>query len=238
MKIKVEQISIADRIIDRIEDEEGNYWYPLKAFFLRVLCKREEVKEYRDSSLSRYMKVIKFKPYRSNTEVKTWCMSEQGIKFILKRLSIGKGKTEGINELRRKNLSEACLYFGIDRTDELQPKYIKMTPNLKDYDIWSVLCIENDISINNNTAWKKCVKCDYYYPSTKKYFATSNHIVSNICLQCDGRNFKCDNKAIQFLFKNNGRDLLFALHNNESDDKIVEKLHRFIGQGGYIHEDD
>lgn len=234
----IEQISIANRIIDRIEDEEGTYWYPLKAFFTRILLKKEVTIAFRDSNLSRYMQVFKYTPINAPHEVNVWCMNELGIKYILKRLSVAKSHNEELTELRKKNLSEACLYFGINRVDDLKPNYLEITPNLKGYDFWSLLCINNDQYINSFTRWHRCSKCKYYYPYNSRYFFQEKRKLTHRCLQCCGKNFKCQNKIIQYIYDNDGFDLLFSLENNDEDEKIVRRLNDFINKGGYIKNDD
>lgn len=238
MAIETEQIKIANRIIDRIKDEEGVYWYPLRSFFQRILFKKEMTREYRDSSLIRYMKVFEFQPYKSRRAVKTWCMSESGMKYILKRITVDKGKNDVIRDIRKKNLSEACLYFGIDRTQELEPKYIETPPKLENYDIWSLTCITHDTDLRPFSRWKKCAECNYYYPDSNKYFIkyrANNY--DNKCKMCRGGHFKCDNKVLDFIYRHDGLDLIYALSTYDNE-QIVKQLELFIDKGGRICHDD
>lgn len=164
-------------------------------------------------------------------------MNENGIKYILKNITIGNGKDETINELRRKNLTEACLYFGIDRTQELQPEYIYAAPKLKDYDIWSLTCIMNDTDLYPNSKWKRCKKCNYYYPCSTKYFQRFRGGRFNTsCKMCNNSTFTCDNKVLQYIYEHDGLDLIYALRTYD-DDKVAKQLRIFINKGGEIRYD-
>lgn len=233
MDFKLEQIIIADRIIDRIE-EDGVYWFPLTSFFDRILFKKNVTREYRDSSLIKYMKVFEFKPSYSTSTVKAWCMNEMGIKYILKRISVKNTRNIDIDELRRKNLLEACIYFKIKRIDDLESKYINIAPDIKDYDIWSYLCLTHDFDLKQGDTWKLCDECGYYYPDNAHYFVTNaKRKTTDVCIQCSGKDFKCKNEIMNYLYYHDGLNLLFELNKHKRDnEKIINELDMLINKGG------
>ena len=85
-----------------------------------------------------------------------------------------KGRTNiNLYRAREKGFFEACLYFKVKTPDKLDPLYINFPPKLDQYDIWSVLCIENDLKLKPNDRWKKCNECNYYYPDRVRYFGSN-----------------------------------------------------------------
>lgn len=232
---KIENIIIGEKIIEEITDEDGIKWYPLKKFLERILCKYDKVSKFRDTIISRYMKVISYpsNPKAPNSNIKTWCINENGIKYLLRHMNIFQKGNKNINlyRAREKGFFEACQYFHVKNPDKIKPTYINITPNLKDYDIWSINCLLNDRKIQVNTRWKLCSECDYYYPDSTRYFGDNK----KKCLQCQNKNFKCQNKIIQFIYDNGGLDLLYAISLNK-DEEIVKKLIDFINKGGKTHE--
>lgn len=234
MNFKIEQIIIANRTIDRIE-EDGIYWYPIRSFLLRILLKNDCKTTYRDNKMRKYMKVFELQLYNSVAPRPTWCMNENGIKYLLKKINVSEHQNKKMAELRKKNLSEACLYFGINRTEELAPTFLNEAPKLEGYDFWSLICIENDNQIEPYTKWCRCRECGYYYPHNPDYFKHKKRL-TELCHQCEGKNFKCKNKIIQFIYENNGESLLYAIREHDNN-TIVSRLADFIERGGVKRRD-
>lgn len=234
-KFTIEKVFIGEKVIDEITDEYGVKWYPLKRFLESILCKYDKISKFRDSVIIRYMQVIEYAADKRAPErlIKTWCINENGIKYLLRRMSIFQKGKENINlyRAREKGFFEACLYFKVKAPDKLNPLYINFPPKIDQYDVWSILCIENDLKLKNNDRWKRCEECNYYYPDRVRYFG-SNKKNNKKCLQCQGKNFECQNKVIQFIYDNGGYDLLYKLHSNNPSDDIVNELIKFIGLGG------
>ena len=235
-KFTVEEIRIGNKIIDKITDEEGMNWYPLKTFLLSILCKSDKVSSFRDSAMARYMQVIEYQTDRVGMKrpIKTCCINELGIKYLLRNMKVNKTKNKTLYKAREKGFYEACLFFKVKTPEELDPLYINTPPKLKDYDIWSVLCIENDLKLQISDRWKRCQECNYYYPDKTRYFGSDTK-KNKRCLQCQGKDFKCQNKIIQFIYENGGLDLLYSLY-LDKDDQIVNSLKKFIGKGGIKNE--
>lgn len=229
----IDKVCIGEKEIDRLTDENGEHWFPLKFFLQSILCKYDKVISFRDSAMSRYMKVFEYNPHRPGAmrTIKMWFINEKGIKYLLKNMSINKFKKSYTYNARKKGFFEACAYFNVKIKQEIDPIFINCTPPnfLKDYDIWSIICIQNDNNVKYNSKWKKCNKCEYYYPYTERYFGEKPKKDSK-CLQCQGRNFKCKNKIIQFIYENDGLDLLYKLKTGK-DNEIVNELENFIDKG-------
>lgn len=239
-KFSIEKTMIGEKVIDEITDEHGIKWYPFKRFLESILCKYDKTSKFRDSNMIRYMQVIEYavNPKNPNKLIKTWCINENGIKYLLRHMNIfQKGKTNiNLYRAREKGFFEACLYFKVKTPDKLEPLYINFPPRINDYDVWSVLCIENDLKLKTNDRWKRCSECNYYYPDRVRYFG-SNKKENKKCLQCQGKNFECQNKIIQFIYDNNGYDLLYKLHIYKSETEIINELKKFISLGGKKYED-
>lgn len=230
----IERVFIGDKVIDKLTDSEGIEWYPFKRFLESILCKYDKTSKFRDSEMIRYLQVIAYPANKNNPNrlVKTWCINTNGIKYLLRHMNIFQKGNTNINlyRAREKGFFEACLYFKVKPLEKLDPLYINTPPKLKDYDIWSVTCIENDIKLKANDRWKKCTECNYYYPDKTRYFG-SDRKKNKKCLQCQGKDFKCQNKIIQFIYDNNGLDLLYKMSLNNNED-IIKELHNFISRGG------
>ena len=227
----VDQIRIGEKEIDRITDEEGVHWYPLKAFIRKILCKSDKNATFRDSTISRYLKVFEYEPQKRGgyRPIKKWCINENGVKFLLRNMKVvNRGKKE-LYRSREKGFFEACLYFKVRTPDELDPLYINVPPKLTDYDIWSVVCLENDFRVRSNSRWKKCAECNYYYPDSTRYFG-SDKKKNKKCLQCQGKQFKCANYILQYIYDNGGLDLIYKIYEGKDED-IVRELKNFINKG-------
>lgn len=235
-KFKLEEIRIGNKILDRLTDENGMNWYPLKAFLFVILCKTDKVSSFRDSAMARYMQVIEYQTNRHGMKrpIKTWCMNELGIKYLLRNMKVNQIKNKNLYKAREKGFYEACIFFKVKTPKELEPEYINIPPKLSEYDIWSVLCIENDVKLNMLDRWKKCQECNYFYPDKARYFGSDTK-KNKKCLQCQGKNFKCQNKIIQFIYENGGLDLLYKLSQSDNE-AIVRALRIFINKGGMNNE--
>lgn len=231
-KYKIGKIIIGEKYLDEIIDEDNIKWYPLNIFLTNILHKSDKVSSFRDSEMIRYMRVIEYSSDRPGMKhpKKTWCINENGVKYLLRHMNLNKKGSAKSYKLREKGFFEACLYFNVKkRLEEMNPIFINEQPSLKDYDLWSRICIQNDMSLNQYTKWKKCNECGYYYPYKNIYFGDKKNTNSK-CLQCQNKDFKCKNKIIQFIYDNDGFDLLYKMENS-SNEEIVKELNKFIERG-------
>lgn len=225
----IHTVIIGDTMIDELVDEKGVKWYPLTWFITKVLRKKQKTSDFRDSTISRYMKVIEYSADRPGMRVprKTWCINTNGIRYLLKNMTINKAGNLSRYETREKGFYEAALFFKVHSAlEKLTPTFIHHPPNINEYDIWSALCLEYDDSLNVISIWKVCPECNYYYPYSQIYFGKNFHQNSR-CLQCRGRNFKCKNKIIQFIYDNGGLEFLHKLKNYEPADIIIKEFWKF-----------
>ena len=231
--LEIKEIRIGDKVIDEITDEDGVKWYPFKHFLNRILCKYDKISSFRDSDMARYMKVFTIKTNKPHyhTNVSMWCMNERGIKTILKNTTVNRVHRKDLFESREKGLYEACRYFDVKPLEELDPIFLNVPPkNLKGYDTWSLLCLENDFKLDPLSKWKRCTKCNYYYPYGIRYFGEKMGPNSK-CLQCQGKEFKCQNKVIQFLYDHGGLTLLAELEGKKYE-LVVMELRKMIKREG------
>lgn len=211
------------------EKETGEYWYPIVSFFDKILFRKVNSRFYRDNDkYNKYMRVISYinpnNPARY--PVKAWFMNTEGIYLILKSTVVQQG-TPKVTLMKQKYLAAAQSFFGV--IPDTPEKFIGYTPNLSNYDVWSILCLTRDPNIKKDTLWKKCNECGFYYPNTKDYFHEDNkHYLANKCRQCAGFNFRCKNKKIQYLYSHDGYDLLYQYYLGEND-KILDEFKKWIG---------
>lgn len=228
MTYKIEEYSILSVTSYRLLDENGEYWYPLTLFLQKVLFKKIKAMYYRDNpKYQKFMKVIEYENPNSvsHQKEKTWFMSTEGICLIIQETKIYNG-SPSVTMMRQKYLAATQAFFGI--TSKNEQEFIGFTPDLSNYDIWSIMCLTRDTTINNNTIWRRCEKCGFYYPYNKRYFQDRRGYLSHKCKQCLGLDFSCMNKKIQYVYKHNGLDLLYQLYLNDKD-KIVEELKKWLG---------
>lgn len=220
--------------MDEIIDEDGVKWYPLNWFVQKILRKKDKRSLFRDGKTSKYMKVIEYSSDRvgMTTPKKAWCINEKGIKFLLKNMRINKKGSKMTYKAREKGFFEACLYFNVKKPlERLEPTFIKQIPNLDDYDFWSATCLEYDTYDSPFEPWKFCPECHYYYPFREAYFGAKPSVREK-CLQCQGKNFRCKNKIIQYIHENGGDELLFQMRNYAPAETIVKELNFFIKREG------
>ena len=201
--------------------------------------KSEKAAYFKNTTVAKYMKLIVYTSDRRGMQQprRTWCINEEGIKFLLKNMKVTKAGSERDYKLRERAFYACCLYFGIKKpVAKLDPMYIYGFPDMEEYDIWSALCIENDKDVNEFTKWKKCPECNYYYPFQRAYFGEKRKTDTK-CLQCRHKDFICKNKVVQYISEHDGLDLLFKLRNNAKPESIVFELHKFIGRGSTNNED-
>lgn len=218
----------------RLKDDEGEYWYPIRSFFEKVLFRNFNVPSYRDNPIySKFMKVISYEhpdTAAKGQKTKTWFINQEGMCLILNNVK-SISDTPKKYMMREKYLMEARIFFNV-RTISDSKEFLSYTPDLSNYDVWSAICITRDKSINEKTLWKRCHTCGYYYPYTKRYFNKLKTQLSGSCKQCLGSDFICKNKHIQYLHNHDGLDLLYELYENKDDNKILEELKKWLRKGG------
>jgi hypothetical protein len=221
-----EYITIGGIKIVRLIDDNGTKWYPLSQFFRKILFKNFNIQYYRDSSLIKHMQVIKyqFKEQTNGIALRTWFIDEYGLLVIISNAKVIQNASAKAR-IRERKLYEACAYFGINRSYDLKPIIIYETPDIKDYDEWAKICIESDENASQYNIWKKCEKCDRYYPNTSLYFekkVTSNGEtkLKRTCRQCREKTFIHTNPKKQRELQIGGIELVMALYKNKYTDAL------------------
>lgn len=231
IKYRKEDYNISDlkcyRLIELDTNEE---WYPLTAFIKQMLSESERRADYiksvylKDDRTKRFFRVIAV-PW-SNRTAKRWFVNREVINIVLSEYKIRPEdiKTLSLNVFKRRQKYEAMLhrYFNVVPKDKTSI-FVGFTPDLEKYDLWSILCIRNDYTLRaGENIWQKCSKCGFYYPLTRRYFKQYNEYYSNTCLQCDGINFKCLNKHIQYIYKENGYELLYQYYEKRDPEALFD----------------
>ena len=176
------------------------------------------------------MRVIEYDNPDSATDTKTkaWFMNTEGIYILLQNVKINRGSPRE-KVVKEKYLAAAQNFFGVVSNNS--QNYIGYMPDLSNYDVWSIMCLTRDTEINNNTIWKRCSNCGFYYPYNKKYFNEASGYLANKCKQCCNLDFVCENKRLQYLHNHNGLDLIYQIYLDDKD-KIVEELKKWLSEGG------
>lgn len=232
-KYKLEEYNILSvKSYRLLEEETGEYWYPLTLFIKKVLFRNINTVRYRDDDkYNKYMRVIEYSNPDSAVphSNKTWFINTEGLYLLLKNISPAKGNTRK-QVMQEKYLAAAQGFLGGVVSKNAQ-NFIGYIPDLTNYDVWSIMCLTRDTAINQNTIWKRCSKCGFYYPNTKRYFNPKKKIyLYNKCKQCCGQDFTCENKRLQYIYKNDGLDLIYQLYLDS--DKVVDELKKWINGGG------
>lgn len=216
-----------------LEKETNEYWYPLSLFLRTFLFKNSNLINYRDNDkYNKYMKVIEYNNPKTNAKgipTKAWFMNTEGIYILLQNAKFNNTGSTREKMTKEKYLAATQSFFGVVSNNKQE--YIGYMPDLSNYDVWSIMCLTRDTSIDNNTIWKRCSNCGFYYPYNQKYFHKSNGYLANKCKQCCKLDFICDNKRIQYLYNHNGLDLIYQLYLNDKE-KIVEELKKWLSEGG------
>ena len=236
-KFSIEKFEILGIESHRIKDENDEYWYPLTTFFKTFLFRTFQVQKYRDNEkLNKYMKIFNYAHPNSHNDVefKTWHINTEGMFLILQELPPLKTKkleSRTAFHKKEKAIIATKSFFGVkDISQESKIQYINYTPVLNDYDVWSIMCLKHDKNINKDTIWKKCISCGFYYPDNTRYYerqSKGKDPLRNQCKQCRGSEFKCDNTKLQFIYQNQGLDLIFQIYKDDKE-KIYEKLISWI----------
>lgn len=232
-KYEMEEYTILSAKDVRLKDENDIYWYPIGSFFRKMLFKDIRPIWFRDKPFyENHMKVIEYIHPNSDSgkPEKTWFMDAEGIHQALKNFRVKIDGSKKTLLMREKYLAAARSFFGVSVVDDI-PTFIGFTPDLSEYDVWSILCIQKDTTITKDTLWQRCSTCGFYYPYTERYFQKYKTRLSVVCKECGGNHFVCQNKRIQFIKNNGGLDLLYQYY-LEDDKKILEEFKKWILGGG------
>lgn len=234
---EITSTKIANHKIQKIIDKDGLEWYPLYRF-IRIMLKESKKNAKTLGNDEKLLPFIKWVP--SDYDGRTGRFGEgvkvinvDGIQLLLKK-RLKKVKENGeLTEGLLNYYKEILQYFNVKQAKLLDSKFFDSLPDLNRYSYWAYFCISNDNDIRKNTLWRKCNSCGKFYPYREKYFGAQTKIEKTTCLVCQGRDFKCDNVYIQFLYENGGNSLLSALRSEDNED-IANELKFFLNKGLFV----
>lgn len=229
----IEEYSVLSATDIRLKTTDGEYWYPIVSFSKNMLFRRVRATDYRDKDFYKdHMKVFEILRPTSITglPVKTWCMDTEGIYYLLLHTYIQPEGSKKKILMREKYLAAVRNFFGVKTTSDT-PTFISYTPDLSNYDVWSIMCITRDRTIKQDTIWQRCNECGFYYPYTTRYFQKFKTQLARKCKECAGMSFTCMNRRIQYIKNNKGLDLLYQLYQGDNN-KIAEEFKKWLSGGG------
>ena len=125
----IHNIVIDNILMEELIDEDGVKWYPLQLFLTRILRKSEKAAYFKNTTVAKYMKLIVYTSDRRGMQQprRTWCINEEGIKFLLKNMKVTKAGSERDYKLRERAFYACCLYFGIKKPSL---DFVAIAPNI------------------------------------------------------------------------------------------------------------
>lgn len=239
--IKQENLNINNVDIPIIKDESMVY-YPISFMGSKVLLKSLSPVQLRENGYGEYIKQYEVDFGENTGSVQlTHCISEEGLKEILKNSKIGR-----LNIEQKRAMNKVCKYLKLDIEIDIEEQFIdKLSDDkIEKYDIFVQDCIYETLKINPNVKFQKCMKCNNYYPYTKDFFAENQHSSAELntnCKTCQGWSenrskiaITHPDKDLNIVYKKYGIDLYNKYKNKElldiykwyleSDLKFIPKI--------------
>lgn len=191
--VEFKEIKLDGVIIPYCTNEEGVDYYPIKyvveQFLLKgygQIHKKENLKEF----VKRY--IIDF-TFKGTVPQECYCMNKEGwIEYVS---TIRKNKNKSDEKIKR--LKAFCEFLKIEYKDE----------TIKEYDVYTLRCIENFKSKSPKVQDKQCVKCERWFPNSINFFITDvKNKTTNICRNCKNVNWINYNSEEQYIYENYGLD--------------------------------
>lgn len=174
VQVKQKEIRINEVFIPVIE-EGGEIWYPISYMGSKVLLKSLTGNQLIENGYGEYIKMFEVdfrKVVNTQGTQNTYCISEEGLKIVLNGSKIGRLSVE-----QKKVMKSVCKYIGliinIDTEEQFLDNYEEEL--WRQYDFWSVECIEALLKAEPNIKWQRCTKCGRYYPYHKCFFGKESN---------------------------------------------------------------
>ena len=165
------EIKINDVKIPIIEESEVIY-YPISYMGDKILLKDLTANQLIRNGYGEYIKQlnIDYGEYTGGIQ-NTYCISESGLKVILKKSKIGRLSIE-----QKRAMNKVLEYLGLDLIME-DERFIKNLEKVKiiKYSGYIQDCINDVLKDNPNIIWQKCGKCNNYYPYHINFFRDNPH---------------------------------------------------------------
>lgn len=215
------EISIGDVNVPIIEEGRNKY-YPISYLGSKVLLKDLSPAQLRQNGYGKYIEKFKIDFGEDTGGVQnTYCISEEGLKVILKNSKIGRLSVE-----QRKVMNKVLEYLDMETImeDERFVKKLNKEKILK-YPEYIQDCINDVLENEPDIIWQKCGKCDNYYPYHVNFFkenpnSGNEYPLYTFCRDCkwtEGRSkdwIRRNNNELSIIYRKCGIDTYRIYKNN------------------------
>jgi len=168
-----DEIIINDVKIPVIKESEVIY-YPISYMGSKVLLKILTGNQLIKNGYGEYIKELNIN-YGEDTGglQNTYCISENGLRVILKNSKVGRLKVE-----QKRAMNKVLEYLDMETIieDERFIKTININKNkILEYSEYTQDCINDVLQEDTNIIWQKCGKCNNYYPYHVNFFGENPH---------------------------------------------------------------
>jgi len=227
------EVIINDVRIPIIKESEVIY-YPISYMGSKVLLKDLTGNQLIRNGYGEYIRQFEINYGEDTGGIQnTYCISELGLKVILKNSKIGRLKIE-----QKRNMKVLCEYLNLDIDIDYNAKFKDSITKeeLEQHDFWSKLCINIFIENNDNIIWQKCNQCGRYYPYHEEFWIkeTNKNNKQPLRAVCN----KCKNVYIHY-FNNKeytkayyeGGEILYNIY--KSGNKDIYEIYKYYIEGKY-----
>jgi hypothetical protein len=219
------EIIINDVKIPIIKEEEVRY-YPISYLGNKVLLKNLSPVQLKQNGYGEYIKEIEVNYGECIGGVQnTYCISEDGLKVILKNSKIGRLLIE-----QRKAMNKVLEYLGMETIveDERFIKRLEQNKILK-YPEYIQDCINDILESEPNIIWQKCGKCGNYYPYHVNFFRENPHAGHEYLLYTFCRDCKWTEGRSRDWIRRNSNELSTAYRTYGIDTYRLYKNNNVVG---------
>lgn len=194
--------------------EKGVKYYPISYLGSKILLKDLKANQLIKNGYGQYFKKfnVNFKIINGGIQ-NTYCISENGLKEILKNSKIGR-----LSVKQRKSMNNVLKFLNMETIPE-DKRFIKAPSQeeILNYPEYIQDCINDVLQENNDIMWQRCTKCNNYYPYHINFFRENPHSgkdypLYTICRDCKwttNRNkdwIRRNDRLLSSVFKNYGLD--------------------------------
>ena len=228
-----EEIIINDVKIPIIKDGEVIY-YPISYIGSKVLLKILTGNQLIKNGYSEYIKEFEVN-YGEDTGglQNTYCISEDGLRVILKNSKIGRLKVE-----QKRAMKGLCEYLGIEIDVDFNAKFKDniTEEELESHDFWSKECINIFVENNNNIIWQKCNQCGKYYPYHENFWVketnkNNKQPLRAVCNKCKNLHINYFNNKEYTKAYYEGGEILYNIY--KSGNKNIYEIYNLYIEGKF-----
>lgn len=211
------EIIINDVKIPVIE-ESGVIYYPISYIGSKVLLKVLTGNQLIKNGYGKYIKQIEVDYGEDTGGVQnTYCISEDGLKEILRNSKIG-----GLSIEQKRAMKEVCNHINLKMDIDFNAKFKEFVTEeeINQHDFWTKECI-NSLPKDMFNMWQKCSKCGKYYPYHENFWIKevnkrNKQPLRGICNNCEKVHVKYydDNDFTKAYYE--GEELLYNILKNSS----------------------